>query len=117
MKKVGPFLFMCLIIFSIVACSSEENNFRKQYPDLLPSNHNNYSILAVEEKITSDLLKKHNIKRVSPIMYYSSIEHIKNELPELQLEESPVFVLFDENGVVSKFHSIEDLIEFLKANN
>ncbi|SET71876.1 hypothetical protein SAMN05216389_12270 [Oceanobacillus limi] len=114
MKGTRKTIASFFLLFLLFACSSEKDDFGKHYPELLPGDHSNFSILTIGEEVTRDMLYDHDINDVSPIIYYSSMEHVENSLPQLELEKSPAFVVFDENGFVAKANHFEGLVEILQ---
>ncbi|WP_100012151.1 hypothetical protein [Lentibacillus sediminis] len=116
MQKIIISSLLVLMFFSLTACSkSEEDDFARYYPDLLPNAATEYRLYAVGNEITREQLQEEDID-IAEISYRSSIETVNQEYPRLELEESPAYLLFDINGLVHKTYDYEKLINYLKEH-
>ncbi|GAA0453565.1 hypothetical protein [Alkalibacillus silvisoli] len=109
MKK----FILIVILLLMAACTTETDQIADQYPELLPDEGYQYGLLTVGEDITFEELRDRGIGSINTINYVSSLERADERYPLLELENDPELVLLDENGLVTRVNSLEELIEEL----
>ncbi|GAB1805930.1 hypothetical protein [Priestia megaterium] len=114
MKKVVILTFYS--IFSYSMCSMFKFNLEKQYADSPPrelfSDGEEYSILAVGE----DIDHSEEIMGLNQVRYFSSLEEVKNQYPDLKVEGSPFFIIFNDKEVVLRTSELNKAIRFVEEN-
>ncbi|MEW4229705.1 hypothetical protein ACOSZH_02730 [Priestia megaterium] len=114
MKKGLSLSFILFLIILCAACSSL--TWKKQYVDSPPkellSDGEEYSILAVGE----DIDHFEEISGLKQVRYFSSLEEAKNQYPDLKIEDSPFFIIFNDKEVVLRTSELNKAIRFVEEN-
>ncbi|MDF1507114.1 hypothetical protein PZE06_02840 [Robertmurraya sp. DFI.2.37] len=88
-----------------------------QHP-LLSSDENHYSLLIVDEAETEigsfEWKDNYNIKNVKTVLKLDSLEEADQSYPFLQLDRTPIFIVFDMTNIVLKTGSEQELVQFLQ---
>ncbi|MEK4148187.1 hypothetical protein NST02_14085 [Robertmurraya sp. FSL W8-0741] len=107
------------LFVSLTACAG---NIKKepQHP-LLSSDENNYSLLIVDEAETEigslEWKDNYNIKNVKTVLKLDSLEEADQSYKFLQLDRTPIFIVFDMTNVVLKTGSEQELVQFLQEHH
>ncbi|WP_181350030.1 hypothetical protein [Thalassobacillus sp. CUG 92003] len=110
MKKALLFIWLLIILFIVAACNGKDD-FARHHPELLPDDSNGYAIYVVEDRITPEMLEQEDI-RITSIRNVELEEAKKYE--QLNIEKTPAYVLFDQDGLVLKTYDYDELINHLK---
>lgn len=94
---------------------SNEDKFARNYPGLVPENEGEYILYSVGDEIDSERLEEEGID-IAGISYRESLSSMNEEYADLELEESPAYILFDSDGLVYKTYDYKELIQYLKEN-
>ncbi len=81
---------------------------------IIPSESHRYSLLAVGNEITVDVLEDNNLTNVGPIINTSSYESLNEQYPKLSLKKEPAFIVFNKDDLVLKTYDYEELINCLQ---
>ncbi len=113
MKK-GLYSLFILLIILLSACS-ELVNVAKNHSELLPDEEGKYLLYSIDDEITREQLEEENI-HIQGINNRSPLSDFNEAYPILELEDSPAYILLDENGVLLKTYDYDELIQYLKEN-
>ncbi|KNH24093.1 hypothetical protein ACS78_07445 [Priestia megaterium] len=114
MKKWLYLPFILSLVILCAACSSLI--WKKQYADSPPkellSDGEEYSILAVGE----DIDHPEEIMGLKQVRYFSSLKEVKNQYPDLKIEGSPFFIIFNDKEIVLRTSELNKAIRFVEEN-
>jgi hypothetical protein len=88
------------------------------YPNLLAENEQTYSLLVIGEQDNKTPIEKSTkiIKAVKNILSLPTLDMAKKIYPELQIESTPAYLLFDKNGKVHQSKNQKELTSYLESN-
>ncbi|MDP4084377.1 MAG: hypothetical protein Q8934_07130 [Bacillota bacterium] len=103
------------VIVKQKAIQKLNSNTSFPYPNLLATNGDSYSLLAVGEINEKSPIEKNKIviKRVKDILSLP-LDQAKKIYPNLNIEHNPEYVLFDQNGIVYQTTTLKTLTQFLE---
>jgi thioredoxin-related protein len=95
----------------------KKENVDFPYPTLLAENGNAYSLLVIGEDSKVPVEKNKNVtKSVKNILSLPTTEMAGKIYPELKIDSSPAYLLFDQNGQVYRAKSQKELSNYLKSH-
>ncbi|WP_181347715.1 hypothetical protein [Thalassobacillus sp. CUG 92003] len=112
-KRLFSISLFLVIAALLASCSSEKDDFAKMYPDLMPPEDDVYSVYTVGDSISIEAAQEHNMDDVT-LKNRSSLEGSNDQYPQLSLEKSPAYVIFDENGLVLKTYDFKEVATFFE---
>ena len=88
------------------------------YPNLLAENGKSYSLLVIGELDSKTPIEKNAkiIKSVKNILSLPTLKMANKIYPELQIESTPSYLLFDENDEVYHSKNLKELSQYLESN-
>ncbi|WP_064093474.1 hypothetical protein [Rossellomorea aquimaris] len=115
---------ICLICFSVVlimGCSNLSDAEKVPLHPMLSNDKNNYSLLVIDETGTYEMgnewQEQNEIGNVKSVHGRTSLEQTREEYKFLEIDNSPIFIVFNTKEAVFQTENEEKLIEFLKSNN
>lgn len=113
MERVLYSLLILLIVF--LSSCSELDNLAKDHPELVPDEEGKYLLHSIGDEITREQLDEENI-HIYGVNNRSSFNDFNENYPELELDDSPAYILFDESGLIFKTYDYDELIQYIKEN-
>ncbi|MEH7359216.1 hypothetical protein [Priestia megaterium] len=108
-------IFLVICLFTLCAACSNIT-WKKEYSTSLPrellSEGDEYSILAVGKEINHP----EDIRGLKKVKYLSSLDQAKKEYPDLNIKESPFFIVFNNKEIVLRTSSVDKALLFIKEN-
>ncbi|MGG0482471.1 hypothetical protein ABEY65_03650 [Priestia aryabhattai] len=105
-------LFIMCLFTLCAACSNI--TWKKQYETSLPrellADGEDYSMLAVGK----DIDHSEEIIGLKKVRYFSSLDQVKEEYPDLKIKKSPFFIVFNDKEVVFRTSNLDKALLFIK---
>ena len=109
-------MFFCSLILIVFFTAKSAS-----YHNLLPDNKGEYSIFlmwGVEEGRETNRWRyiewpeSFNNSRITKKHIYYELIYTQTKYPKLDIEKTPVFIIFDHKGIVLKTYDIQEAIDF-----
>lgn len=112
--KIIKCLVMCLMVGSFLIGCSEE---KQQIKGLISKKEGTYNLLVVGDELdgselTNDGVNSENV--IDMIYNSSSLKTAQEDFSTLNIENSPVYIVFDNKGEVFRTDSYEKLVDFFQ---
>jgi hypothetical protein len=111
-------MFFCSLILIVFFTAKSAS-----YHNLLPDNKGEYSIFliwGVEEGREANAWRyiewpeSFNNRKITKKHINFDLIYTQNKYPKLDIEKTPVFIIFDHKGIVLKTYDIQEAIDFLE---
>jgi hypothetical protein len=98
--------------------ASEKTSTTFVYPNLLSESADSYSLLAIGEQDEKNPIEKNKkiTVNVNDILSLPTLEMAQKAYPDLNIENVPSYMLFDQNGMVLQTKDIKRLTSYLGKN-
>ncbi|TFE25207.1 hypothetical protein [Cohnella luojiensis] len=112
-RRMNITFTIIMMLILLISCN------KVSYNNLLSEENDKYFILYVGSSEdghhkTPEIINKITDKgKITGATLMWSLENAKKQYPELEIERSPAFLIFDTKGVVLKTYSEQEAIDFL----
>ncbi|MFP7296434.1 hypothetical protein [Neobacillus niacini] len=93
-----------------------ETNSTFPYPNLLSDREDSYSLLAIGDNENPIEDNKKITDKVNDILSLPELEMTQEAYPELNIKSAPLYILFDQTGVVYQAKNLKELTTYLEKN-
>ena len=89
------------------------------YPNLLSESEQSFSLLVIGEQDQDNPIEKNTkiTDKVDDILSLPELEMAQKAYPELNIKTQPVYILFDQAGLIHQSKDIKELTTYLEQNN